>query len=188
MSVLQEWVEQLSFMQQSVLMTAVRGPDGLPKNHVSKLMLRWLRRCFLLSAFDKEVLSDPYDPRGGSFTGPSISKLVRACDGHSTAVCDALCCPPLWFVPMNDVLTDYLRHVDEAPHHFHLHLMHAAEILGYKHPDQWIREWWRLAYNRLANDMHLLPEAEDRMDQRLGDSRKDWLAAEEVTAQGPVMR
>jgi len=43
-------------MQQSVLLTAVRGPDGLPKYHSSKYLLRWYRRCILLSAMDGRVL------------------------------------------------------------------------------------------------------------------------------------
>ena len=44
--VLQPWVLNLTYMQQSVLITSVRGPDGIRKDHVAKLLLRWLRRCF----------------------------------------------------------------------------------------------------------------------------------------------
>jgi len=32
-SVLQDWVHELTFMQQSVLIAAVRGPDGIRKDH-----------------------------------------------------------------------------------------------------------------------------------------------------------
>lgn len=35
-SVLQDWVTSLSFMQQSVLIAAMRGPDGVEKMHKSK--------------------------------------------------------------------------------------------------------------------------------------------------------
>lgn len=83
---------------------------------------------------------------------------------------------------MDVQITDYLRHVDELPHHFQLHFMHAAEILGYKHPDSRIRKWWNTTYLRLVNDMHLQPESEERMDKRLGDFEEHWRAAEEVTA------
>lgn len=42
---------------------------------------------------------------------------------------------------------DYLKYVDELPHHFQLHFMHAAEILGYKHPDDVVRRFWNTTYN-----------------------------------------
>lgn len=159
-SVLQDWVHQLTFMQQSVLITSCRGPDGLHKDHVAKALLRWLRRCFLISAFDKKVLEDPRQPGGGSFTGPI----------------------PARFESLDDMVDEYLKSCDEVPHHFHLHLMHSAEILGYKHPTPWIREWWRIVYYRMANDMHLVPETEEKMERRLGDNEAGWRKAEEVTA------
>ena len=112
-SVLQEWVMALPLMQQTVLIAAVRGPDGIRKDHPTKVLCRWLRRCFLISAFEGVAILDPYDPGGGSFSGPCRTDTV---DGLDAAV---------------DL---YLRSVDELPHHFQLHFMHAAEILGYKHP------------------------------------------------------
>jgi hypothetical protein len=169
MSVLQDWVEDLTLMQQSVLITATRGPDGLPKDHISKLLIRWLRRCYLKSAFDKKALSDPCYTGGGSFTGPSLL------EDHISN----------WESGMSKLLDEYLKVVDEIPHHFQLHFMHAAEILGYKHPDQRIRHWWRYTYFRIVNDLHLFPEPVDRMDQRLGDKERTWRQAEEVTADGP---
>lgn len=62
------------------------------------------------------------------------------------------------------------------PHHFQVHFMHAAEIVGYKHPDERIRKWWRTTYDYLVNDLHLHPETEDELDKRLGDNREGWLA------------
>jgi hypothetical protein len=160
-SVLQEWVQELAFMQQAVLIAAVRGPDGIHKDHAVKVLCRWLRRSFLLSAFDKKAILDPYAPGGGSFTGPCRTETVR---------------------DLEHALELYLRSVDELPHHFQLHFMHAAEILGYKHPVPEIREWWNTCYLKLVNDVHLFPETEEQMDKRLGDNEKDWRAREEVTA------
>ncbi len=183
-SVLQDWVHDLTFMQQGVLLAAVRGPDGIRKDHVAKLLLRWLRRSMLVCAFDGTVVMNPWDPRGGSFTGPSLAapsgpvsqsvKDLPVTGEHET-----------WMQGMDRVLTDYFRTVDELPHHFQLHFMHAAEILGYKHPDPTIRAWWHKTYLRLVNDLHLLPEPEERMNWRLGDQEPQWRAAEEVTANGP---
>lgn len=172
-SVLRPWVCELTMMQQSVLIAAVRGPDGIPKDHTAKLLLRWMRRCILYSAMDKRELLTPHEDGGGSFTGPVVAYGdLRLDNGY-------------WQHAMDDVVSDYLRCVDEIPHHFQLHFMHAAEILGYKYPEMETREWWNRTYRRIVNDAHLNPESENAMDYRLGDNREQWLASEEVTAEGP---
>ena len=150
MNVIQEWISSLSLMQQTVLITAVRGADTLPKHHVSKYLLRWYRRCVLISAFDRCVLEDPHDPRGGVFLGPICRDNLE------------------------ELASEYFAAVDEVPHHFHLHLVHAAEVLGYKHPDETTRLWWRNFYFASAAEMHLEPESEVVMDARLGDSLDEW--------------
>lgn len=157
-SVIQDWTHEIPMMQQTVLLTAIRGPDGLPKYGPCKYLLRWFRRCVLLSAMDGKALENPCDCNGGSFTGPSISACAE------------------WEFKMNDVVSDYLRELDAIPHHFQLHLMHAIEILGYKHPVERVRKWWFSVYCRLVNDMHLTPETENDLDGRLGDDRAGWLA------------
>lgn len=147
-------------MQQTVLATAIRGPDGLPKYGGVKMLLRWYRRCVLVSALDGEVLTNPFDHRGGSFTGPSYDVLERGDD---------------WTREMNRILADYLRELDAIPHHFQLHLLHSFEIVGYKHPAAEIRDWFMSAYVRLVHDMHLWPETEEQLDERLNDTRSGWL-------------
>lgn len=149
-------------MQQSVLISSVRGPDGIKKDHPVKVLCRWLRRCFLLSAFDGRALTDPYELGGGSFTGPCRTDEVKNLD-HAVEL--------------------YLRSIDELPHHFQLHLMHSAEILGYKHPDILIKNWWHQFYLKIVNDAHLRPETEVQMDYRLGDKEEQWRKSEVITAQ-----
>ena len=145
-------------MQQTVLLTGIRGPDGLTKYGSVKMLLRWYRRCVLLSAMDGKVLPNPYDNNGGSFTGPSLGVQIEA-----------------WEVGMNTHVDAYLRDQDAVPHHFQAHFMHAAEILGYKHPDERVRAWWNAVYERLVNSLHLHPETEAELDERLGDNRAGWL-------------
>lgn len=128
-SVLQGWVMDLTLMQQTVLLTATRAPDGLIKHHPVKTLCRWLRRCYLVSAFDKCILHDPDDPRGGSFMGPCKSDTVRDID-HAAQL--------------------YIDTGDEIPLHFHFHLQQAAEIIGYKHPDRETRAWWNKFYLRMV--------------------------------------
>ncbi len=155
--VLQNWVSDISLMQQTVLLTATRAPDGLRKMHPVKTLCRWLRRCYLISAFDRCVLDDPTDPRGGSFMGPCHTAEVSSID-HAAQL--------------------YIDTGDEIPLHFHFHLQQAAEILGYKHPDINTREWWYKFYLRLVAFGHLNPETEQQMDKRLSDNKENWMARE----------
>ena len=156
--VTQEWTYDLTMMQQTVLLTAIRGPDGIAKYGCVKMLLRWFRRCVLLSAMDGRVLDNPCDNNGGSFTGPSLTEKWEQ-----------------WENPMNDIVGEYLKTSDALPHHFQMHFMHAAQILGFKHPIRRIRVWWNHVYTRLVNDMHLHNETESEMDRRLGDDRGQWL-------------
>lgn len=164
-SALQDWVVGLTVMQQSVLLGAIRGPDGTPKYHSVKYLVRWYRRCVLVSALDGRTLETPYEFGGGSFTGPSYEATTLAHD---------------WRPRMNMLVDNYLQSVDELPHHYQCHFMHAAEILGYKHPRDDVREWWLSLYLRLVHDMHLWPETEAQLDDRLGDDRSGWLKRADV--------
>lgn len=155
--VLQPWLANLTFMQQTVLLTAIRGPDSIEKYHDVKFLLRWYRRCILYSALDRCIWDNPCARGGGSFTGPSSNGSVD-----------------YWEVELDRFVDSYLRSLDAIPHHFHMHLMHAVEILGYKHPTERTKTWWCNVYLRFVNDMHLCPEPEEMMDYRLGDKFDQW--------------
>lgn len=157
-SVLQGWVTRIPFMQQSVLIAAMRGPDGVNKDHPSKKLCRYLRRCIVLSAFDKVALLHPGDQRGGSYTGPSIPVATDA-----------------WENAMQDgPVKAFLDSIDSLPHHFTLHFIHAAEIIAYKHDDRRVSDFWRTTYYRFCHDMHMRPEGESALDARLNDDEKAW--------------
>lgn len=171
MIVTQEWTHKLSCMQQTVLLTAVRGPDGVAKYHPVKFMLRWYRRCTLLNSLEKRVVHTPYELGGGSFTGPSYNVKGLPHPNHD------------WEIPMNELFETYLKATDELPHHFQLHFMHAAEIVGYKHPNDRTRVWWNCIYTELVRDFHLYPESERQMDERLSDDENAWRASNHVATQ-----
>jgi len=208
-SVLQPWVENLTLMQQSVLLAAIRGPDGIRKDHIAKKLSRWLRRCILVTAFDGIVYDIPYDPvhsgwHSGSFTGPSCyqaldwtgdwpSDIKKVFEGKFSVepgakIINWPCAPELrkhifdsWQDAMKEVVRLYLKSCDELPHHYQLHFMHAAEIIGYEHHNAHnatIMNWWYWCYEAIANDMHLNIETRAQMRKRLGDNEITWREAE----------
>lgn len=185
----QPWVLHIPMMQQSVLFAAIRAPDGLRKNHPVKVLMRWFRRCILMSAFDKDALTDPFAPGGGSFTGPFELHHAVEFFGRTWNPANPMASRSTEWVFENkpwaciDRMREfYLEHVDEIPHHFQLHLMHAAQIVGVHHPDKFIRGWWAHFYAMLVNDAHLQPETPEAMNLRLSDNSAEWKAREVVTA------
>ena len=49
-SVLQNWVMELTLMQQGLILTCIRGPDGIPKKHISKDLVKAFRAATLVNA------------------------------------------------------------------------------------------------------------------------------------------
>lgn len=150
-SVLNPWVHDLTYMQQSVLLSAIRNSDGVAKRHPAKDIIRFYRRCVVVSAFDGVQLWSPTTPGGGSFTGP-VEDIEKALDA-------------------------FIDSRDEMSLHYYCHAMHAFQILGYKFPEEiYCRPFWCRAYKRMAHAMHLWPETEHQMDLRLGDGEANWKA------------
>jgi hypothetical protein len=66
---------------------------------------------------------------------------------------------------------NFLRDWDHYPIHFVQHLMHAAEVIGYKHPRDKTRYIFDELYFRIVQKLHLNPETEEQMDARLMEDR-----------------
>jgi hypothetical protein len=151
-SVQPDWALALPMQQQSVLFLSSRGPDGVTKKHPCKDIQRAFRATVLKAARYGRTLE--YGERGDSFM---CLKQFAQDEAWGAAV------------------EAFFDGVDSLPHHFTMHLIHAAEILGYKHPDARFRIRWRNFYERGVEDLHLTPETEDEMDKRLSDwNRKEW--------------
>lgn len=137
-SVLHDWVHTLTFQQQALLMTAMRGPDGAQKHCTAKIIVRYLRGHVLKPAGDWKGKND------NDFMWGEL-----------------------------DVFHGYIRHFwdnhDDYPHHFIMHLLHAAEVVGYKHPDATVGYYWNMFYVMGCRSFHLRPETEKDMDARLND-------------------
>jgi len=160
-SVLPEWLQQLPIQQQSVLLLALRGPDGVRKDHPCKALLRYYRACVIKAARYGRMLRDTDDCDSFlGYVGWRVNGDPPAMQGDKD------------FYHRADA---YLDRVDELPHHYHMHMMHAAQILGYKHPDAAVATRWRHFYGMCAEDAHLTIETEAQMDERLSDwNRASW--------------
>lgn len=149
-SVFPEWMASLTMQQQSVLVLAARGPDGIAKVHPCKDIVRAYRGTVLKAARFGRLL------RWGEIADSFMSMDLIA-DRHSWA----------------RAMKAFFEVVDSLPHHYYLHLAHGAEILGYKHPDLDVRAAWNWFYLKSCEDMHLTPETEEEMDNRLSDWNKE---------------
>lgn len=151
--VFQDWMLRLSMQQQSVLVLACRGPDGVGKFHPTKQVVARYRATVLKAAY----LGRPMRIDEGDDT--TFMTLIKfSDDGYWGAL-----------------VRDFFDNVDELPHHYYMHLMHGAQIAGYKHDNPMMRQRWRAFYLLCCHDLHLYPEDETQMDERLGDwGHKFW--------------
>lgn len=147
------WCLALPIQQQSVLLLAARGPDGIAKSHPCKDLQRAYRGTVLVAARYGRCLR--WGESADTFMGLDViaQKMVD------------------WEL----FLDRFFQHSDDLPHHFLMHLMHGAEILGYKHPEERFKSRWKAFYQRCVKELHLVEESEDEMDWRLSDwERKHW--------------
>ena len=178
-SALQDWVFEIPQMQQSVLMSGIRGMDGLAKKHPAKALIKFYRRSILVSAFDGKAILTPYNAdgeTGGEFTGPSIN-IFKDHNGNDVLYDgDDFVSFEEWPKAMKPIVNNFLLGRDEMPLHYYTHMMHSFQIVGFKHPDTKIRLFWRDIYWRMVYALHLWPESEQDMDKRLGDDETNWRA------------
>jgi len=67
-------------------------------------------------------------------------------------------------------LSAFFTDMDHYPVHWFMHLLHASEIVGYKHPDAMYRDFWLRFYLRGVHELHLNIETEKQLDYRLRDN------------------
>ena len=150
-SVAQDWLLALPMQQQSVMLLACRGPDGIARHHPCKDAIRALRATVLNNARFGRALT--FGEVGDSFI---LLDVFADADSWAKAV------------------KAFFASLEELPHHFSIHFLHAAEVAGYKHPDTRFRERWAAFYRKGCADLYLNPETEVQLDKRLND----WAQAE----------
>lgn len=148
-SVLHEWVHALTFQMQALLLTAMRGPDENNKYNAAKAIIRYLRGAICKPAGDWNGKNNN-DFMWGEYVQEIQSTPVR--------------------VELFQKYADaFWQDHDEYPHHFIMHLVHCAEVVGYKHPEASINMWWSRFYLDACDAFHMNEETEEEMDKRLND-------------------
>lgn len=140
-SVLQDWVAEMPLREQGTLLTAVRGCDLTPKYPLNSLERR-------LVGFIRWSFMNPADPRE-----------VDAEPG-----CFFISQPP----DLKAVKPSALGHY---PWHWLSHVIHAMEVIGFRHPDEAVRASAHGIYVKLVHSAHLTPETFEQFEARLSEDR-----------------
>lgn len=64
-----------------------------------------------------------------------------------------------------------LHSIDQYPLHYITHLMHACQVIAFKHPDPTFRQFFMIVYAMMVHKFHLNQESIEDMDARLTTDR-----------------
>lgn len=148
LSIMQDWASDLGLRHQGVLVAAVRGCDVSEKDDSSKLLARFYR---------------------GYVLRPHCGDIKKAASFMKQ---------PETYEEFWDIANDVVRSHDHLPHHYIMHFIHAASIVGYKHPDPGVKALWVCFYYKMCNKFHMIPETEEALDQRLNADEQSFAVAQ----------
>lgn len=143
-SVLQNWVMELPLREQGTLLTAVRGCDFEAKTWTNQGIGYSPGRR--LTAFIRYCFMNPADPREVDYQEGSFFQSQ----------------PPDPFKPSE---------FGHLPQHWYSHVMHALEIIAYRHPIVMIRKKAEYLYIGMVYNLHLNVEFKEDMIKRLSEDR-----------------
>lgn len=135
---------ELPLREQGTLLTCVRGCDLEPKSWTSTGVAYSPGRR--LTAFVRWCFMVPADERE-----------VNSQEGAFMMIS-----PPDPFKPSE---------FGHLPEHWYAHIMHALEVIGYRHPLDDIRPIAHRMYLKMVHNLHLQPESKEQMIERLSEDR-----------------
>lgn len=162
-SVLQEWVNEIPLKEAGVVVMALRGPDGVRKEHPSKNVVRAFRAVTMVSGVTGRPLT----------LGEDVGEFMQM---HRIGCPD----PAMW----NETMRLFFAEWDSYNVHFLLHLMHAASIVGFRHPNEMIMKRWWDFYITGCGAAHLMPEVPHLIRYRLRSPPRDHWTTELQRATG----
>ena len=140
-SVLQDWVMKLPLREQGTLLTVVRGCDLTPKN--------------------------PLDSPERKIVGQLRNAFMVPADQREVGIE-----PGSFFVHgIPTPKTFKASAFGHYPQHWVAHVMHAIEVLGYRHPNKGVQMVWRGIYLKFCHDLHVNPETFEQFKKRLSEDR-----------------
>lgn len=140
-SVLQDWVMELPLREQGVLCTGVRGCDLAPKPITGGDATPERE----LTGFLRYCFMTPADPREVGIKGAFFNREA----------------PTNWKASM----------LGHYPLHWYSHLMHAFEVVAYRHPNSGLANQAMDVYEKLVHNLHLTVETSETMFERLSEDR-----------------
>lgn len=157
MQLLLPWLANLPLQQQAVLVMACRGFDGSVKHSAHKPLVRTLRAHVMLAA----QYGRPWSLDDGFSSFMTLDYIKD-------------------FESWRATVEAFMAEVDSYNTHALLHLVHAAQILGYKLPHLEYRKRWCDFYEYFCGEvLHSPPETCAFMDSRLNDwGQRDWVATQ----------
>jgi len=144
-SVLHDWTMDLTFQMQALLMTGMRGPDGSMKDNPAKAIVRFLRGVVL-------------KPAGRCNLEENDNSFMWGCYD-----------PEMTEMSFERFAKELIDDHDGYPHHFLMHLIHCAAVVGFYHPDDWTRTNWIWFYKNMCDAFHMHPESVTEVSKRLND-------------------
>jgi hypothetical protein len=147
-SIVREWVASLPARMQGTLLTAIRGADTSPREAAVKTLAR-MYRATVIHGLNDEPLT-------------FLMIIDYDHEGFRREV-QAM---------MNAVASDH----DALPHHYLMHLIHAAQIVGEFHPHFHCRAMWAGFYVRMCRKMHMTPETLAELRARLEEPNETSFA------------
>lgn len=147
--VLKDWVLDLPYRMQSVLISSLRGCDIARKDDHSKFITRALRSLLLHNA----------DPTNTFIVGAGIpdAEHVRQF---------------LW--DLDSYPMHFVAHTMHAAEIVGYKYSEPKDPLAFKNEN--VKEWWLKFYRDLVKALHLNPETEKQLDVRLGFTEVDEAA------------
>lgn len=140
-SVLRPWVMDLPLREQGTLLTVVRGGDLTPKYPLDSPARR------LVSALRYAFMVPADEREVDSEPGTFMSR----------------------FVPGPDECR--LSAFGHYPQHYISHLLHAVEVLAYRHPDPGVAVRWLVLYRAWCHSLHLVGESFVVFEARMSEDR-----------------
>ncbi len=134
----------------------MRGPDENNKYNAAKAIIRYLRGVVCKPAGDWDGTNN------NDFMWGEYTKNVEQSHQHQKL-------PDRIDNVFKSYADNFWQDHDEYPHHFIMHLVHCAEVVGYYHPDKTVRSHWKQFYLDAVKAFHMNPETMLELESRLND-------------------